>query len=122
MIKVKEINWINESSKEAEVIISDGILTLMCFSQPFNYEVGDELKEPLYCYEVRNVMKSDEEGFISEKQDNAFAYFLRGKLIDSRNKLVMVGGVKISLEDYSIPIDLKDDDIIEFTVQRLDIY
>lgn len=122
MIKVKEIKWISESAKEAEVILSDGISTVMCFSQPFDYDVDDVLREPLYCYEARNIMKSYEDGFTLEKQKDTFAYFLRGELYDLTKKLVKVGGFTLSLEDSSVPKDLMGGDIIEFTVQRLDIY
>ena len=99
MIKVKEIKWISESAKEAEVILSDGTSTVTCFSQPFNFDVDDVLHEPLYCYDARNVMKSYEDGFTFEKQNDAFAYFLRGELSDLTKKLVKVGGFTLSLED-----------------------
>lgn len=122
MIKVKEINWLSESAKEAEVTISDGTSMLTCFSQPFNYDVNDVLDELLYCYDAKNVMKSLGEGFIFEKQNDAFAYFLRGVLTDSTKKLVKVGNFMLSLEDNPIPKDLVDGDTIEFTVRRIDIY
>ena len=122
MIKVKEINWLSEFAKEAEVTISDGTSMLTCFSQPFNYDVNDVLDQPLYCYDAKNVRKSFEEGFTLENQNDAFAYFFRGELIDSIKKLVKVAGFMLSLEDNAIPKDLVDGDIIEFTVQRVDIY
>ena len=86
------------------------------------YDVDDVLREPLYCYETRNIMKSYEDGFTLEKQKDTFAYFLRGELYDLTKKLVKVGGFTLSLEDSPVPKDLMDGDIIEFTVQMLDIY
>lgn len=95
---------------------------LTCFSQPFNYDVNDVLDQPLYCYDAKNVRKSFEEGFTLENQNDIFAYFFRGELTDSTKKLVKVAGFMLSLEDNAIPKDLVDGDIIEFTVQRVDIY
>lgn len=95
---------------------------LTCFSQPFNYDLNDVLEEPLYCYEVKNVMKSFEESFTIEKQNDYFAYFIRGELIDSNKNLVKVGGFILDLDDNIIPKDLVDGNKIEFTVQRIDIY
>ena len=67
MITIKNINMISEIALEAEVSITDGINGLICFSQPCHLAANQAITEPVYCFNNRNVIKSDNENFYIEK-------------------------------------------------------
>lgn len=35
MLTIKEITWINEEIREADVVVTDGTYEIVCFSHPF---------------------------------------------------------------------------------------
>lgn len=122
MVKIKDVHWINLAAEEAIVTLTDGKTTLLCFSQPFRMNIGEELTDLVYTFNAKNIMKSNLNDLMVRKQDDTFAYFLRAKFIDLANKTVKLGGFRIVLENCSIPGDLVEGDTIEFQVERLDIY
>lgn len=122
MMKIVNAKWINETAKEAEVTVSNGKSIILCFSQPFNYLNNDVLNLPIYCYNVRHISKSMEAGFEIIKLGQPFEYYLKGRLVNSKEKLIDLDGYKISLDDADLPGDIKDGDTIEFAVSRLDVY
>lgn len=116
------INWISESAREAELVVSDGVNSITCFSQPCPYSVGELLNDELHGFDVGNVMRSVESDDAIEKLRGPYAYFLRGMISDVSRKLVKVSGFEIILESGTIPGDIKSGDYVEFTVRRIDVY
>jgi len=90
---VKSVNWIDEDSREAEVVNSDGYNEVLCFSQPFEKFVNDAIKEPIYCLDVENLMLAKEYATCINKSGSHFGYFLRGKLIDAKLKLICLENI-----------------------------
>ena len=84
MLKIKNINMISESALEAEVSITDWVNELICFSQPCNLAVNQVITEFVYCFNNRNVIKSDNEKFYIEKQKEELYYNIIAKLIDKK--------------------------------------
>jgi len=119
---VKTINWIDQDSREAEVIVSDGHIELLCFSHPFKKNINEKLKEPIHCFDANNVVLSKEQVIYANKRDNFFSYSLCGKLVDRKNKLVCLRDIKLCLENAHISSDIPNDSYVEFDVSRLDIY
>lgn len=119
---VKSINWIDEDSQEAEVIVSDGCIEVLCFSHPFKKEINSVLEDPIYCFNTENVILAQEQSVSVYKSNNHFAYSLRGKLVDKKNKLVYLGNITLCLEDAYISNDILESSYIEFDVSRLDLY
>lgn len=120
-MKIKKIVWLTQEALEAEVVVTDGEIEITCFAQPLNYQVGSELKEPIYCYNVTNVIRLDREVYAIEKLGEYFAYSLTGKLVDKQLEKVKVGELLIELDNNMLPGDIKDGDFISFSCQRLDI-
>lgn len=121
VLKIKKINWISQEVSEAEVIVTDGELEIMCFAQPLNYLEENELLEPIYCLDVSDLVKAELSEYRIEKLDDNFSYSFLGQLIDKRDEKVKVGGLLLEL-DYNIPGDINEGDFISFNCQRLDIY
>ena len=118
---IKDTFWLSEVAKEAEVIISDDEIDLVCFSHPFNKANGEVIEEPLYCVDARDVVLADEESFCAIKTRDEFGYKFRGILTDSKTKTVRVNNITLSLIDAEIPKDIPDGAYIEFCVTRLDL-
>lgn len=122
MITINNITMISEVSLEAEVSITDGINELVCFSHPCNLTVNQRIKEPVHCFNNKNVVRADNDNCHIEKQKYSLAYNISGKLIDIKNNLVKVGEIVVQLESGAIPKDILEDEYISFYCQRIDIY
>ncbi len=120
-MKIVEIKWFNIEAKEAEITISDGSMEIKCYSCPFIYSLNEKLKEPLDCLGVENIVGSNLHSYLIKKQSGFCEYFMRGKIINLRNRIVMVNGFYISLEGGYFPADLKEGNFIEFKILRLEI-
>ena len=57
MMRIKDIKWISETAKEAELIVTDGVNECLVFSQPCNLRTGEILFEPLKALDVEKLMK-----------------------------------------------------------------
>lgn len=118
---IKAIKWINEAANEAEVIISDSKIDLVCFAHPFSKTINEEFNEPIYCYGVANVVLAEEESFYATKMKNKFAYKLCGIISNYKEKIVCINTIVVSIIDAEIPKDIAEGAYIEFCVSRLDL-
>nr|WP_223251658.1 hypothetical protein [Bacillus sp. LLTC93] len=121
VLKIKKINWISQEASEAEVIVTDGELEIMCFAQPLNYLEESELLEPIYCLNVSDLVKVEMTEYRIEKLDDNFSYRFIGQLIDKHDEKVKIGELLLEL-DNNLPGDIAEGDFISFSCQRLDIY
>lgn len=122
MVTISKITMISESSLEAEVLVTDGFIELVCFSQPCDFVVNKILTEPVYCFNNKNVVRFLSEKCHIEKLKESLAYNIFGKLIDKKNYLVKVGEIVLQLEEDSIPKDILENEYVSFYCQRIDIY
>jgi hypothetical protein len=122
MATITKVEWIDESGKEADVTISDGTYSVVCFSCPFTLRENDTFVDKIYCLDAENIVKSLEDEPIIVKKDGFYEYLLRGKLEDKEYKIVRIGELQIDISEIDIPGDICNGDIIEFNVSRLDIY
>ena len=119
---VKTIKWIDQDSNEAEVMVSDGCIELLCFSHPFKKNINEKLEEPIHCFNVDNVVIARDKTSCVNKSSSYFGYSLCGKLVDRNSKLVYLGNIKLCLENAYISNDILEGNYVEFDVSRLDIY
>lgn len=120
-MNIKNINWISEDASEAIVTVVDNKnFSLNCFSQPCKYYLNDKI-DCLYTYDAANIRKSNMKQFVIEKNNNDLGYYLVGKIIDLKQKIIKVNGFKLEL-DNEIPVDIKEKEFIEFTCTRIDLY
>lgn len=119
---IKSINWIDKDLQEAEIIVSDGQIEVLCFSHPFQKAINAVLEEPIHCLYAENLVLTQEQSISINKSNGYFGYSLRGKLIDKKNKLVRLGDIIICLEDAYISDSIPKNSYVEFDVSRLDLY
>ena len=119
---IESISWIDEESQEAEVIVSDGHISVLCFSHPFNKNVGDSLTEPIYCLDAENIIIANERVYNAKKGDSAFGYSICGKLIEKNSNTILLGNIELCLEDAYMPTDIPEGSFVEFDVTRLSLY
>lgn len=121
MLKIHQINWIDKTTKEAEVTLYDGVFYLECFSSFFEHNLSQEFKDYIHCLDAENIYRAVEQEYKIEKKDQD-AYHLQGKLINRKEKIVKIGDFLIDLSEAQIDGDIKENDYVEFSVARLDIY
>lgn len=114
------MNWIDEDSGEAGIILSDGVYSIECFCSESSLSEGDLFSGILYGFNIKDVVKSfNEEYTIDKKDDN---YHIRGKLVDLENEVLQIGEFKIDLSDGNIPKDIRQNEYIEADISRIDLY
>ena len=122
MVIVDKINWVDKDEREADVTITDGTYTLLCFSYPFNQNEKDIFENLIYCFNIKDIVKSFESYPAVIKKNGFYEYTLRGKLEKREDKIVSIGELQIDISEANIPNDINDGDYIEFVVGRLDLY
>ncbi|MCQ9210209.1 hypothetical protein [Granulicatella seriolae] len=120
MIIVKKINWIDEDSGEADILLSDGMYSVECFCSDCNLSEGDVFLDILYGFNIKNIIKSFNGKYAIDKKDDSF--HIQGELVDMKNEVLQIGEFKIDLSDGDIPKDIKQNDYVEVDISRIDIY
>jgi hypothetical protein len=118
---IKFIEWLDEENREAEVMVTDGVFDVLCFSHPFNKTLNDVLTEPLYCLDANQIVISNEQVAFANKGSISYGYSICGKLIDKKKQLILLGKIMMCLDSSDIPKDICEGDFIEFSVLRLDL-
>jgi len=122
MIKINKINWLSKVGKEAEVFLYDGNFNMVCYSHPFNQDIGNIVTQPLYTLNARKILiLKEEEKFSVEKEEGTFDYKFAGRLINKEENHVKLGEFIIEL-DNPVPSDIQVGDYISFICDRVDIY
>ena len=119
---VKSIFWIEESSREAEVEVSDGKFRLMCFSCPCSHSEGDIVTERLECLDVKNIESANEEKYFIEKGGGYFSYKICGKIVDVKAGTLKLGNVELHIDSAKIPKDIYENQYVVFETSRIDIW
>ena len=118
---IKEIHWIDKQIKEAEVTISDGIYTIVCFSCPCEYKIGETLNDNINVLDIDNIVLSKSNDYQVIAMNKPFDYKVKGMLSRDRDTLI-VGGLTINVDSEEIPKDISGESFIEARVYRFDIY
>lgn len=119
---IKQIEWLDKEGKEAIVEIAKGMKSMICFSCPCLYNLGDVLLEPLKCLDTRNVILCDTKEYDIKKLEGAFEYKLKGRVKDKKNGIIDVQGFNIHIDEKQIPNDIVDEMYIEFETTRIDMW
>jgi hypothetical protein len=124
LMKIIELNWVSQSAKEAELIISDGIHKCLAFSQPCHMELNQNFNEPLHAVDVEELKKIDnenEEEKISRSEVGYFSHSCVARIQNLHDAVVSIGGILIRL-DVPIPGWATENDLVGFQCGRLDIW
>ena len=122
MVQVCKIHWLSKEALEAEVTLSDGIFSLLCFAQPCYLQLGDKFMDVVHAFEPTPLRLLASTCCKVEKLSDNFSYYIEGKMEDTSSGIVRVGEISINVEYSCIPGDLKNDDYVSFGCSRLDIF
>ncbi len=118
---IEEIRWMDRSIREAVVLVSDGRYSVVCFSHPCNYSVGEHVSDPLYCMSVQDVELAGQDVYEATHDAWEFPHRVCGKLCDSTQGIVCVGELRLQIDAGMIPGDIKNGQFIQFSTTRIDL-
>ena len=111
---------INKLESSADILLSDGAYEFLCFMQPFNEKLLKERDFEVVAFSVENIVRDDnQECFVAKKKDY-YGYRIKGKLISKEYEIVEIGEFHIKIE--LIPEDINENEYIQFSCLRLDIW
>ena len=116
---IRDVQYFKD--REAEVNVSDGRYTVLCYGYPCDMVAVNQRVEEIDAFECENVMRSDETEYAIKKLPEYFAYQLVAKVVDNQKGIVRIGGLIINLFENAIPKDIMNGEYIEFSVRRLDL-
>ncbi len=120
MVYIKSVEWLDEGSLEAKIIISDGVYDIVCFSHPHIYN-SEEYTGDLYCLNVGDIVRSETSVPYVENNNGYFENRICAQLVDKEVGRVLVGEICILIEPQYIPKDIGLGEYIEFHVGRIDL-
>lgn len=119
---IEKIEWLDKEGKEAILKVVNDMKSLICFSCPCSYNVGDVLTEPLECLDTDDIVLCDTKENSIEKMEGEFKYKLKGKLKDIQNGIIEVYGFDVHIDEERIPDDIINGMYIQFVTSRIDIW
>ncbi|HEL2041346.1 TPA: hypothetical protein U1B40_000878 [Streptococcus suis] len=120
MLIIKDIIWISEEIGEADVVVTDGIYEIRCFSHPFHQRKGEKVSGTLSVFEHSNLKRSKTTEYISEHLGNG-KYFLVARLLDAEEGIVQIGEMQIH-DIEGIPEEIEKGEYIQFVAPRVDLW
>ena len=97
---IEEIKWIDRENKEAILKVANDTQSLICFSCPCSYNVGNVLSDPLECLDTDDIILCEFEEDYIEK----FGYYL----YDMENPDFNVDIIHIKYSDYKVVDNIFD--------------
>lgn len=119
---IEKIEWMDKDSREAILKVTNDMRSLMCFSCPCSYNIGDVLNEPLECLYTDDIVVCETTECSIEKLEGTFKYRLKGKLEDVKNGIVEVYGFNVHIDEDKIPSDIENGLYVQFMVSRIDVW
>lgn len=118
---IKQIVSIDKYIGEADVIVSDGLYDLLCYNyQSAKLALKMDVDELSILF-AGNIMKSSNPNYFINKLSDYYAYHLQGKVADINIPTIIIGNLKIYL-DNMLPNDIREGDFVEFDAQRIDCF
>lgn len=116
---IEEIIYFNKSDREAELCISDGVYSVICYACPVNAVVVNQEVDAIYGFECTNVVRATEQNYRINKLPAYFAYEVTAEVISKYDSIVKVGNLRIYL-DAPLPNDVATGEYVSFSVLRFD--
>lgn len=117
---ISEVINYNSSDCEAELCVSDGQYSVICYAYPVQEITLHQSVSSMYGFMCTDIVKSFEHIYRVNKLSQYYAYSLTARVIARNSCIVQVGDLRIYL-DTAIPKDIVDGDYVSFCVQRLDL-
>jgi hypothetical protein len=117
---IKDIHWISKEAKEAELLVTDGQYVCFVFSQPCNFNRGDQLEDALRAFITEDLMLSYEDKVdIFRISDKSLSHRCIAEVVDEENSLVKIGEIYLFL-DEKLPAGCSKGKLVEFNCSRID--
>lgn len=117
---ISKIIHFNREDREADLCISDGDYSVICYAYPIESISVNQDVNGLYGFLCTEIARSYEYDYFIEKLPQYYAYWLNAKVVSKNDCTVQIGKITICL-DSEIPKDIHDGDYVSFRVQRLDL-
>ena len=102
---------------EADILVTDGQYEIICYVQLFE---NKNKHFSLFSFLTKDVKRIEKMEYkVTKGIKGYYSYEIQGKIIDVEKRIMRVGDIFITLEDV-IPKDIKNNDYIEFSVERID--
>ena len=119
---IEKIEWLDKDGKEAILKVVTDMESLMCFSCPCSYNVGDVLTKSLECLDTDDIVLYETKENSIEKMEGSFKYKLKGKLKDIQNGIIEVYGFDLHIDEEKIPGDMENGMYVQFVASRIDVW
>ena len=117
---IEKIFWLDKNSKEAEIHVTDGADSIVCFSHPCEHAVGDVLKDPIEVLDIHDV-KIDEPKYMVNRIGSSYAYQIQGE-VDMEKSIIKISNIYIHIDICDLPGDVVSGNYISAIVDRFDIW
>ena len=116
---ISKILEFSKDDREADVYVSDGTYTIMCYAYPVDTIcLGQEITT-LFSHGCEDVERADEQTFSIKKLPQYYAYSITAQVLSHQESSVRIGKISIQL-DTTMPADISDGDFVSFSVVRFD--
>lgn len=117
-MQIHVIEYLDDELQEAIIEISSDEISLIAFSYPFkNHGSNDDIV--LYGFMTEHIIIESSFKLPQKTYPGRFGYHLTAKVLDSSERIVQVGDIKIMLS-ISLPKDIPNGAFVSFDVARLD--
>lgn len=117
---IKEIIQFCKENREADMCISDGVYSVMCYAYPIDEIAVNKKVNTLYGFMCSEIIKSSSNICCVKKLAKYYAYSITAKVVSIDCSIVQIGDLQINLDTY-IPNDIMEGDYVSFSVARLDL-
>lgn len=117
---VNKVLHFDQADREADVIVSDGTHTVICYAYPVSTIKVTQKITAIYGFQCTDIYKAFAHKYCIKKLTKYYAFALIAKVISKNQRIVQIGNLRIHL-DAPIPNDIAEGEYVSFSVLRLDI-
>lgn len=116
---ISKILEFNKDDCEADVYVSDGTFSIMCYAYPVDKIcLGQEINA-VFSYGCKDIVREDKKTFRVKKLPQYYAYLITAQVLSRKESYVQIGKMSIQL-DNTMPADISDGDFVTFSVVRFE--
>ena len=117
---VEKVIQFDKQDKEADLLVSDGRYSVICYAYPIESVRQNQKVTELYGFNSTSIFKVAEKVCSIKKLSSYYEYTFIAQVISVMEGIVQIGEIRIHL-DTEIPKDIFNGEYISFSVVRLDI-
>lgn len=119
-MRIEKIVWIDKTSKEAEVYVTDGEFSIICFSQPCEHVIGGVLKEPIKVLDIHDIQIAESK-YEANQIGSSYSYKIQGE-VDKEKSIIKISNIFLHFDVYKLPGDIVSGNYISARVDRFDLW